>query len=86
LREEGDIKLEGEITQTEGPDEVYDESGNKIDVKKRQQLKPSDAKKAIKDIEKKLSAHKQNNNLADEDLWELTDKLAELKASLKAQK
>jgi len=86
LREEGDIRLEEDITHTEGPDEVFDGSGNKIDVKKSQQLKPSDAKKAIKDIEKKLLAHKKNNNLADEDLWELTDKLAELKAGLEGQR
>merc|ERR1719181_310573 len=39
LREEGDIKVEEEITEIKGPDEVYDESGNKIDVKK--QVKPA---------------------------------------------
>merc|ERR1712054_315641 len=32
LREEGEIKLDGEIEQQQGPDEIYDESGNKIDV------------------------------------------------------
>merc|ERR1711990_1148762 len=34
LREEGEIKLDEEITETKGPDEIYDESGNKIEVKK----------------------------------------------------
>lgn len=80
LREEGAIKLEGEIAQAEGPDEVYDESGNKIDVKKNQQLKPAEVKKAIKDVEKKLAAHAKNKNLSEEEFWELTDRLAELKA------
>merc|ERR1711981_1550897 len=34
LREEGELKFEGEIEEQAGPDEVFDESGNKIDVKK----------------------------------------------------
>merc|ERR1712091_643579 len=34
LREEGEIKLDGEIEKVDGPDEVYDESGNKTEVKK----------------------------------------------------
>merc|ERR1712178_452268 len=34
LREEGEIKLDGAIEEQQGPDEIYDESGNKIDVKK----------------------------------------------------
>merc|ERR1719387_1362374 len=51
LREEGEIKLDGEIEAQEGPDEVYDESGNKIDVKKSKPLEAKDIKKAIKDVE-----------------------------------
>merc|ERR1712232_1241483 len=86
LLEEGELKFEGEIQTAEGPDEVYDESGNKIDVKKNKQLDPKEAKKAIKDIEKKLTAHKKNKNLSDEEMWELSDRLAELKAGLEAQK
>merc|ERR1719191_1235824 len=34
LREEGEIKLDETIEEQQGPDEIYDESGNKIDVKK----------------------------------------------------
>jgi len=86
LREEGEIKLDGEIEVQEGPDEVFDESGNKIDVKKTKQMDPKDMKKAIKEIEKKLLVHKKTNNLSDEDMWELTDKLAELKTSLEGMK
>merc|ERR1711879_754729 len=34
LREEGEIKVDDEIKESAGPDEIYDESGNKIIVKK----------------------------------------------------
>merc|ERR1719502_896170 len=35
LREEGEIKLDETIEEQKGPDEIYDESGNKIEVKKK---------------------------------------------------
>merc|ERR1719174_2178032 len=54
LREEGEIKLDEAIEEQQGPDEIYDESGNKIEVKKK--LDAKDIKKAIKDIEKKMDA------------------------------
>merc|ERR1712125_162475 len=60
LREEGEIKLDEAIEEKKGPDEVYDESGNKIDVKKK--LDPKDMKKQIKDIEKKLKEQKKANS------------------------
>jgi elongation factor 3 len=79
LREEGDILAgDGDIEQQQGPDEVYDESGNKIDVKKAKPMEAKDVKKAIKDIEKKLKEHNKKNNLSEEEVWELQDKLAEL--------
>merc|ERR1719155_450477 len=84
LREEGEIKLDGEIEQQQGPDEVYDESGNKIEVKKK--LEAKDVKKAIKDIEKKMKEKMEAKNLSDEEVWELSDKLAELKEILTAEK
>merc|ERR1712050_391115 len=77
LREEGDIKLDEEIADQKGPDEIFDESGNKIEVKKK--IVAKDAKKMIKDIEKKLKEHAKKNSLSDEEAWELSDKLAELK-------
>jgi len=86
LREEGEIKLEGEIEVKEGADEVYDESGNKIVVKRQKPMEAKDIKKAIKEIEKKLLAHKKTNNLSEEDAWEIEDKLTELKGQLAAQK
>merc|ERR1712178_6949 len=84
LREEGEIQVDGEIEEQQGPDEIYDESGNKIEVKKK--LDPKEIKKLIKDIEKKLKDHKKKNNLSDEDAWELEDKLADLKDQLESQK
>jgi len=82
LREEGEIKLDEAIEEQKGPDEVYDESGNKIEVKKR--LDAKDVKKAIKEIEKKLKENAKKKNLAEEEVWELSDKLAELKEMLTA--
>merc|ERR1712078_343228 len=80
LREEGDIKLDEEIADQKGPDEIFDESGNKIEVKKK--LDAKDIKKQIKDIEKKLKDNKKKQSLTDEEVWELGDKLAELKEML----
>merc|ERR1712054_78152 len=82
LREEGEIKLDEAIEEQKGPDEIYDESGNKIEVKKKMDAK--EIKKNIKDVEKKLKDHKKKNNLSDEEMWELTDRLAELKDMLES--
>lgn len=82
LREEGEIKLDEAIEEQKGPDEIYDESGNKIEVKKKMDAK--EVKKNIKDIEKKLKDNKKKNNLSDEETWELTDRLAELKDMLES--
>merc|ERR1711920_202284 len=86
LREEGEIKLTGEIEEVQGPDEIFDESGNKIDVKRAKPMDAKEIKKTIKDIEKKLKDHKKKNNLAEEEAWELQDKLAELKSQLEGMK
>merc|ERR1712147_111257 len=84
LREEGELALVEDIAEQKGPDEIYDESGNKIEVKKK--LEAKDIKKGIKDIEKKLKDNAKNNNLSEEEMWELSDKLAELKQLLTASK
>jgi len=80
LREEGEILLDEAIETKQGPDEVFDESGNKIQVKKKMEAK--DVKKAIKDVEKKIKDNKKNNTLTEEEAWELGDRLEELKAML----
>merc|ERR1711976_1067090 len=84
LREEGEIKADEEIVDEKGPDEIYYESGNKIEVKKK--LDAKEIKKLIKDIEKKLKDHKKKNNLSEEEVWEMGDKLADLKDQLESQK
>merc|ERR1711920_678150 len=85
IMEKSEIKVEGEIEEQQGPDEVYDDMGNKIDVKKAKPMEAKDIKKAIKDVEKKLKDHKKKNNLSEEDVWELQDKLAELTSALEGQ-
>merc|ERR1712166_588854 len=82
LREEGEVKLDEQIEEQTGPDEIFDESGNKIEVKKK--LEGKEIKKIIKDLEKKLKDHKKKANLAEEEVWELSDRLAELKDMLTA--
>merc|ERR1711990_1185627 len=79
LTEEGEV-LDDKIEEQKGPDEVFDESGNKIEVKKKMEAK--DVKKEVKDIEKKLAANKKKKNLDDEEMWALTDRLEELKNML----
>merc|ERR1712178_577536 len=89
LREEGEIQVDDEIADQQGPDEVYDESGNKIEVNKLKTLPAKEVKKEIKVIEKKLKDHakavkdgKKANQLSDEEMWQLQDKLEELKQQL----
>jgi len=85
LREEGELQFQDEIEAQAGPDEIFDESGNKIDVNKAKSMDSKEMKKAIKEIEKKLKDAKKNNNLSEEEKWELGDKLEELKGKLEAQ-
>merc|ERR1712003_578878 len=86
LRIEGESKAdeEEEKAGNKQQDDVYDAAGNKIDVKAQQKLSAKDAKKAIKDIEKKLKDGKKKKTLTDEEMWELEDKLNELKEQIAA--
>merc|ERR1712160_207980 len=93
LREEGEIQLDEDIAEQAGPDEMYDESGNKIEVNKMKTLPAKEIKKEIKVIEKKLKDHKKAEKdgkktqmLTDEEMWQLGDKLEELKSMLAAAK
>merc|ERR1719223_1573782 len=87
----GRLRIEGESVDTsaeqegggnKGPEEVFDGAGNKIAVKGPMAQK--DVKKAIKDLEKKIKDGKKNSTLAEEELWELDDRLNELKDKLQA--
>merc|ERR1712039_548890 len=88
----GRLRIEGESVDASdgkdegnvGPDEVYDGAGNKIEVKKNLALSDKDKKKTIKDLEKKLKDGKKKKTLTDEEMWEIEDKLNELKEALKA--
>merc|ERR1711939_350125 len=78
LRIEGESKEDVSEEQASGNKEikeVYDASGNKIDVKAQAALSDKDRKKKIRDLEKKLS---------DEECWEMEDQLKELQEGLKA--
>jgi elongation factor 3 len=86
IMKQGKLRIEGESTVEEDKieinnsvDEVFDGFGNKIDVKKQVILSDKDKKKMIKDLEKKLKDGKKNNSLTDEEIWDLEDKLNELK-------
>jgi len=88
----GRLRIEGESVAADdekedgnkGPDEVYDGAGNKIEVNKSATLTDKDKKKVIKDLEKKLKDGKKKQTLTDEEMWEIEDKLNELKEQLKA--
>merc|ERR1712113_1190767 len=85
LRIEGESKAADDEEQSgnKAQEDVYDGAGNKIDVKQNQKLNSKDAKKAIKDIEKKLKDGKKKKTLTDEEMWEMEDKLNELKEQIK---
>merc|ERR1712072_762461 len=86
----GHLRIEGESVEkdgdkeadSKGQDEVYDGAGNKIDVNKNTPLSVKEAKKAIKDLEKKLKDGKKKKTLTEEEMWEIEDKLNELKEQL----
>merc|ERR1711976_1056005 len=82
LRIEGESKAADEEAEqaTTKADVVYDGAGNKVEVKKA--LSEKDAKKAIKAIEPKLRKQAKAQTMTDEEMWELQDKLLELKEQL----
>merc|ERR1712115_624941 len=77
IMDKGNLRREGEVVgddvaldkSAQGPDEVFDASGNTIDVKQQKTLSEKDKKKKIKDIEKKR-------------MYELMDELEKLKGEL----
>merc|ERR1712046_522058 len=83
LRAEGGEYVDVKLDDKTGDEEITDASGNVLDVKLQKKMDPKEIKKAIKDTEKKLKDHTKNKNLAEEEVWALQDKLAELKERLK---
>merc|ERR1712061_727577 len=88
LRIEGESKLDEKEEESGNKEqkEEYDGAGNKIDVKANAKLSSKDAKKLIKDLEKKVKDNKKKKTLTNEEVWELEDKLTELKEQLKDEK
>jgi len=90
IMNKGYLRIEGESVDTSdktgnaqvGPDEVFDGAGNKIDVNRAKTLSDKDRKKEIKDLEKKLKDGKKKKTLSEEEMWEIDDKLLELKEGL----
>merc|ERR1712096_59145 len=82
----GYLRIEGESVDQhadaeksgDGPDEVFDGAGNKIDVKKDLFLDAKTLKKKIKELEKKLKDGKKKKTLTDEEMWEIQDQLTDL--------
>jgi len=79
LTAEGGNYTDVKLDENAGADEVQDASGNTLAVTRAKTLTQKDKNKEIKDIEKKLKANAKSKNLSDEEVWELQDKLAELK-------
>merc|ERR1712048_1238388 len=71
LRIEGESKAdeEEEKSGNKTVEDVYDSMGNKINVKANQKLSAKDAKKAFKDLEKKIKDGKKEKTLTEEELW-----------------
>merc|ERR1712100_964594 len=67
LRAEGGEYTDIKIDDKDGPDEVFDGAGNKIDVQRQKALSAKDLKKAIKDTEKKLKDGEKKKSLSDEE-------------------
>jgi len=90
IMNKGKLRIEGEslaadddkTDANQGPDEVFDGAGNKIDVKKQVTLSDKDKKKKIKDIEKKIKDGKKNGTMTEEEIWEMDDALNALKETL----
>merc|ERR1711975_113948 len=83
LRIEGESKAADDEVALSGnkeATEVYDGAGNKIDVKQNESLSAKDTKKKIKDLEKKLKDGKKKGTLTEDEIYEIEDKLVELKA------
>merc|ERR1712079_237241 len=90
IMDKGRLRREGEVVGEDvaldkagdGPDEVFDGAGNKINVQKQKNLSDKDKKKKIKEIEKKLKDHKKKACLEEEEMYELMDELEKMKSEI----
>merc|ERR1712216_219412 len=87
IMNKGRLRIEGESMDTSegktdgnvGPDEVFDGAGNKINVNKLRPTTDKEEKKEIKDLEKKMKEGKKKGLYSEDELWEMEDRLNELK-------
>jgi elongation factor 3 len=92
VMDKGHLRREGEVVGEDvaldkagdGPDEVFDGAGNKINVQKQKTLSDKEKKKKIKDIEKKLKDHKKKACLEEDEMYALMDELDKLKGEIAA--
>lgn len=90
IMEAGRLFREGEVTGEDvvltnddgGVDEIVDGVGNVIKINKEKIMSEKDMKKKLKDLEKRLKEHKKKNTMSDGEMWEVQDKIAELKGQL----
>jgi len=64
--------------------ELFDASGNKIDLKETEEKSKKELKKQIKQVEKEIKEGKKKKTLSQDEIWELEDKLATLNEKLKS--
>jgi elongation factor 3 len=82
LRREGEsiAKEEKNVVSLEDKNEiVYDSFGNEMKVEKKVELSDKEKKKEIKAIQKKIREGKKKGILSNEEIYELEEKLEELK-------
>merc|ERR1712050_149153 len=84
LRAEGGEYVDVKLEEKEGDDQVVDGFGNVVDVNREKKRAPKELKKDMKDVQKKLKDNAKSKLLADEDIFALEDKLADLKKTLAA--
>merc|ERR1711871_1215421 len=93
IMNKGHLRIEGESVEEKEEDsaagnkeqeDIYDGAGNKID--RNAQDNSTDKEKKKKELEKKLKDNKKNKLLTDEEVWELEDKINELKEHLEGKK
>merc|ERR1711907_481161 len=95
IMNKGMLRIEGESVEEkeeEGAaankeqEDLYDGAGNKIDRNAQDTSTDKDKKKQLKALEKKIKDNKKNKTLTDEEVWELEDKINELKEHLEGKK
>merc|ERR1711871_666492 len=95
IMNKGYLRIEGESVEEKEEDDaagnkeqedLYDGAGNKIDRNAQDTSTDKDKKKKLKELEKKIKDNKKNKTLTEEEVWELEDKINELKEHLEGKK